>query len=324
MVATYLHHGNVVAGAAAEGHGVLVGWRGHGELTRTKLMELVAQAGIPQDWAPEIKNPNVQLTRAIQAVAGTLYNPEQVKKKNVKFAKGEREWASRWMLVSRQVSDAATAGDNFGEISLVATLFDDDSGSQLVINTNIADLETKVRYEYETRIGAERYIAADITKWLGEVLRDRFDAVRYGGNWYVPRNNRAAAEALCEAFWAGGWGTSWMRPALPIATSAQLSLGLALGLETEVNEVMADLALQRQEAQKQGKQDISEKVATSFMIRLRAIGTRMITYSNILGDENIENCRNHIHDAMIELDKLLEVNFDSEWTTMKKSLDPVN
>ncbi len=311
MMNLELRHGNLVAGASAEGHGVLVGWSGRGEVTREALLSIADRAGIPREWCPRAKDAAVQLTRAVRAAAGSAYNPEQARKDE------NTTWASRWMLVSRTVDADVTAGAMFGEVVLVATLLEpaEIGGQEVQIDSSNDGLADAVRREYDARIAAERYVAADVTAWLGDILKYQLDAVRYGGCWYVPRSNRALAESICTTLQEAGWGTNWMAPALPIATSTQLSLGLALGLGMEVDAVLAKLGEDRARARAEGREDIGVRAAETFMVRLRAVGERVIGYSATLGEEHTEFVRMRIHDAMIELDSILEggVCFEAEW-----------
>lgn len=303
-------NGTLVAGAAAECHGVLVGWSGRGDLTQEALFTIADKAGIPRQWCPRAKDAAVQLTRAVRAAAGSQYNAEQARRDE------ESDWSSRWMLVTRTVAGdlAPTAGAAYGEIALVVTLHETVSGPELVFDSDNSLLIEKVRSEFRARIASARYVAADVTKWLGEILRFRLDAVRYGGNWYVPRTSRALAESICETLRESGWGTEWITPALPIATSSQLALGVSFGLEKEVDDVIADLVAARKSARDAGRDDIGTRAAETFMVRLRAVGERVIAYSYHLGADLEANVRNRIHDAMVELDGVLGgVSFESEW-----------
>lgn len=305
-----MQHGNLVAGAAAEGHGVLIGWSGRGEVTRGALVTIANAAGIPEEWCPRAKDASVQLSRAVQAATGSLYSREPVRKDDA------ADWTSRWMLVTRTVDGDVTAGESFGRIALVATLYDRDTGIELVIDSPLDPLAESVRREFEQRVAAERYVAADITAWFADILRTRLDAIRYGGNWYVPRVHRTLAESLCETLQNAGWGTNWMTPALPIATCAQLAMGLALGLEAEMDEILAELAGDRERARAGGKrEDIGPRAAETFMVKLRRVGERVIAYNAMLGEDLANNVRLRIHDAMIELDSILEggVCFEAEW-----------
>lgn len=322
---SFLRYGNVVAGAAAEGHGILVGWRGHGELTRTRLLELIEGAGAPSDWAPEPKNPPVQLSRAVENAAGSLYNPERVVKKNVTFERKERRWSSKWMLVKRATDDTDDVGGTFGDIVLVATLFNDKKsadGPELVIKCDSEELKEKVRADYNHRIQTEQYTAADITQWLADTLKYRLQAIRYGGNYFVPRNCKVQAATLCDTLMMGGWGTSWIAPPIPIATTPELQVGLAMSLQSEVAEVTAELIKHREAAQKEGRSDISESIAISLMMKYRSVGVRILEAEPLLGAACLEDCKLDMHDAMVDLDRALSgqggISFDKEWLAIKE------
>lgn len=146
------------------------------------------------------------------------------------------------------------------------------------------------------------------------------DAVRYGGNWYVPRRWRSLAESICASLQDAGWGHNWMSPALPIATSPQLAKGLAVGLEMEVDEILADLHSDRSRARAANREDIGPRAAETFMVRLRGVGARVVAYAQILGEDNVAGARFRIHDAMIELDAVLEggVDFDQQWAIVER------
>jgi len=308
-----IRHGNLVAGAAADNQGILIGWEGRHERTRARLFELAAQANIPREWMPAAKEPTVQLSRAVQAAAGGAYNCEQEKKKDRQVPEA-REWRSRWMLVRRSTDGLPTAGGRFGEIALVVTLYTDTGEPELVFDTEDTELRDTVEREFRSRVDDALYTASDITKWIGEVVRLRLDGVRYGGNWYVPRSSRTIAETLCEVLREDGWGKNWMNPPLPIATSAQLSMGIAIALQEEVDDVMEEFLRLRKMAQDDGRKDVGETGASNMMVRLRFVGERIVGFSHLMGEENTQGCRNRIHDAMVELDGILGAHdFDKEW-----------
>lgn len=316
----YSRQQNIVAGAGAEGAGVLLGWRGHGELTRARLLEILEAAGVPEDWAPAPKNAGVQLSRAVAETAGTRYTAERVNKGTYTFAQGERRWSSRWLLVARSTTTSVVGGA-YGEVTLVATLFNDDDAADLIITTNDELLEARVREIYQSRIDAERYVAADITSWLGTTIRSRLLGARLGIGWYAPRETKAIARNLCAALREGGWGTSWVSPPIPVADTEDLSLALSGSLRMEVTEVIENLFKQRDAAKEGGKADISEQVAIGFMMQLRDIGFRMAEYETRLTPQDISECRTCIHDAMVELDKVLQVDPDTEWANIQRDLD---
>jgi hypothetical protein len=325
----YRNHGTLVAGAGAEGHGVLVGWSGRGDMTRGKLIELANDAGIPADWVPSPKQAATQLTRSIRAAAGSLYTAEAPRR-----TKDDPETlVSRWLLVTRSGSGfpILTPGGAYGEIALIADLHS-DGRLEITTGERREALELAVRKDFADRCASESYVAADVTAWLSGVLRDRLAAVRYGGCWYVPRVSRAQATALVNAFRVA-WGRDWIYPALPVATGPELALGVAQGLISEVEDTAAALEADRTRARQARTQalainpetklagDIGAAAAESYMMRFRAVGDRILNYAAILGAENVEHCRSVLFDGMIVLDVLLEtagaMDLPAEWAALE-------
>lgn len=312
-----------VAGHSAAGHGILTGWRGWRDMTHDRLVDISTLAEIPRDWLPKVKDAAVQLGRAMQAVAGNRYWAERVRR--VSDDEGNLPtWDCSWRLVRRGSSDdGAQAGDATAVVSLVVKLYDTEDGAPLLTferdesDFRTEPLQQEVREAFDRRIGEQRYTASDITKWLGDTLRRRLGAVRYGGNWYVPYkvvdpfgdnpwNYRDRAERLIEVMRESGWGSHYMYPALPIATSPQLSLGLSLGLQDEVAEVMTTLEAARKQARENGRPDIGENAVTSYRAKLEEINARVYEKRDLLGPERTTETLNVLADAHILLDSILE------------------
>lgn len=300
-----------VAGQSADGHGILTGWHGRQDMTREQLIDVATVADIPREWLPSVKDAAVQLGRAVQYVAGGAYIAKPVRKGNRLNDDGTQiTWDARWVLVTRPTGNEAQAGETYGVVALVATLYAGDNGPQLTFERNQQDertltLAAAVSEQFERRIASQRYTAADVTKWLGDTLRRRLGAVRYGGNYYVPRETRDLAEVLLATVRETGWGTNWLYPPLPVATSPQLSLGLALGLQSEVDDVMAQLETQRKVAREMGRSDIGHRAAESFIAKLNIVSQRVNDKAELLGPGRVTETNNAIFDAMIVLDELL-------------------
>lgn len=314
----------VAAGAGADGHGVISGYRGLGGMQRGTLVALARRAGLPSEWLPLPKEPRVQLARAVASVASEFGRlvARQEKKAQRQVAEA-REPVSRWFMIRDVASSGGgKAGEAYGNIVAVVTLYDAGGLPELVFDTDNAQLERRVREDFEERINAVMFDAVDVTRWLNEVHRDRLDAVRYGFGWYVPRVHRAEAEEICTAFWnEARWGESWCDPPLPVATSAQLAVGIANGLMMEVDEILEDLSQRREKirADRPGEKppaDIGPTAAENFMIRFGRVSQRIVAYSDLLGADGVEECRDRINDAMIELDAVLDggVDANAEWT----------
>ncbi len=258
----------------------------------------------------------MQLTRAVQAVAQSGYRAECDRKQDQQIVE-ERDWASRWMLTTRTTGETPRAGGKRGDIALVVTMYNDRGETELVFDCADDALVARVREEYEARIGAVQFTGSDITRWLNEVHREHLGAVRYGFGWYVPRRTRQIAEQICTVFWnEEHWGDAWCDPPLPVASTEQLAMGISNGLVAEVAEVMADLIKMREKIRPtkgDPKADIGPRAAETFMIRFARVGAHVVTFTHLLSADHLAHCREAIHDAMVELDTVLEGGVTEGW-----------
>lgn len=292
-----LNRGDMVAGASAEGHGVLVGWRGAGDLTRAQIASTLAGAGLPSSWIPEAVSARSQASRALSTL-GLEVTPEKKSKAQV-VEITDHDW--RW-IVSRP-NYGGGVGDKSGDIVLVATLV----GDRLDLDGE-EELAALVRAEYSERIGSEICKSSDITGWLQSVILKELDGVRYGVGWYVPRRHAATANTLCQAFERAGFGAedSWISPALPVATGDELRSGLLKGLSSEVAAVVRQVAMERDTARtKEDRDDIGNKRAATFLGQLRTVGKRVIAFGNLLGADRVATLRDTIRAAIENLESSL-------------------
>ncbi len=317
----------VIAGAGAEGHGVMAGFGGDGPLTRDVLLDLARRSTIDEAWFPAAKDARVQLSRAMQSVASKNGMSAEIFKKKNRQTVELRDWTSCIAMVASNGMEAIHAGEAFGTVAFVATLFDDEQGQELIFDVPDHPLALAVRAEYERLTGAQLYQAADVTSWLSHIHRDMLGGVRLGFGWYVPRANRAVAEQIAQVFWEEArYGERWICPPLPVATSAQLQVGIANGLSAEVDEQLALLEGQRRTirrtrggfnvkgvAQEGGEYneagervDIGARAAESFAVRFARVAHRIRDYAAQLSLELVSQCEMRIHDAMVEVDHALE------------------
>ncbi len=289
----------MVAGAAAEGHGVLVGWRGKGDMTRAAIATVLASANLPAEWVPEAVSAEAQASRAIGTLKVDGYTVQSEKKG--KSPEVLHSYEARWMVNAPNFG--GRVGDKSGDIVLVVTLIAD----RLDLEGDI-ELGARVLADYEERIGSELCKSADITAWLQRTLVGELDAVRYGVGWYVPRKHAATANTLCQAFETAGWGAedSWISPALPVATGEQLRTGLLRGLSAEVRDVMHDLAKERDVAKtRENRDDIGNKRASTFLGRLKAVASRVVAYGALIGADRVATMQATISDAIKVLESSL-------------------
>lgn len=282
--------GDMVAGAAAEGHGVIVGWRGLGDMTRVAMRDLLAGAGLPAEWLPPARSAHAQAGRIVQSLgnAGFVTRAERAEERAA-----EATYDARWTI--GRVNHTGNVGDPLGNIGIVVTLTGDD----LAVD-GPADLVESIRTDYTERLGSEVYSSGDVTEWLGDILRGPLGAVRYGIGWYVPRQTAATAASLCAAF-AGAWGRDWINPALPVATSEQLRAGIAHGLVEEVRAVCRRLATERA-AKETG--EIGKRRAGTYLGELQAIGERIKSYAALIGPDHVIVARDALAESVGVVDAI--------------------
>lgn len=310
---TALAAGELVAGAAAEGHGVLVSWSGRGEITRGALMAILSAADA-LDWAPAARSGHAHAARAVASL-GNAYvvraSPVPVGESTRRTRTGQlvgvplspeaRGWSARWTIGS--IAGEGAVGDAYGRISMVAELAPD--GTTLTVSPP-GDMADAVVAEYRRLAADEIMGASDVTAWLRGRMHAA-GAVRLGGSWYVPTAARPVVERVVTGL-AEAWGTDWMAPPLPVATSDQLRAGLARGLAEEVDDLLAELADARRLARERGAADLGAKAAATFLQRLRSAADRSIAYATTLGEAHVATLRAKARAALDEITPLLDAS----------------
>lgn len=292
-----LEHGKLVAGAASQGHGVLVGWRGLGQLTRGKLGEALAKIE-RTDLLPAAMSAH-----AHAGVVLAKYNGHQFGfvVRAARKTSGSPWWA-RWSIA--RPNHTGVAGASFGDNVLVVEL---QKTGELTFDGDQA-MAAAIQQDFQALVAAETYQAGDLTSWLSSKLQREFKAVSFGIGYYVPQKHAAAAEALCKAVSETGWGYGWVVPALPVADSDQLRDGIVRGLREEVTDLMARLTSERASAKASRSTsavDIGPKRAQTYLKDLRAIGHRAVAYGQILGEDRVAQCRETVRLAVVDLETLL-------------------
>lgn len=289
-----LQHGDLVAGAVAEGHGILTHWAGSGTLTGGKIAEILAAAGAPADWAPKAKESRTQANLAVTKVANEAGLIVHKQKRD--WRKKDQAYDARWTLSTPAAG--AVAGEAAGTVVVAVTLNEDELKFDIE-----SEVSEQIAAEFATLKANEVFQAGHVTSWLGSVFRDRLGGVKYGGSWYVPRESREAAEKLVDAFEAAKWGSDWVNPPLPVATSSQLSKGIARGLAAEVDETLTQLKIDSA-ACKNGK--VGEKAATTYLAKFKDHAARALHFGAILGESEVASCKAKIAAAVTELEGALD------------------
>ncbi len=303
--------GDLVAGASAEGNGILTGFSGRGSMTRATLLATLATAGFPQDWAPAAKTRHAQAGNVLGALnhLGLVCRADSKRRKS-KLAKGTAEaeldlmvaadarqdgnhyasdalvrraggidavvptWTARWEVAAGRGREAEV-GAAFGTVVMIATL---DQNGELHLECDNEALVRRVREDFQARVDAEEFQAADVTAWLGSILVSKFHAARLGGNWYVRRQYASDAERLLKAF-SLRWGKEWMLPALPVATTEQLCDGLANGLVAEATAIHDDFVKLANDGA------LTSRRAEGLYGDIKAIAVRVYGLITVIGEE---------------------------------------
>jgi hypothetical protein len=335
---TRLRAGHMVAGAVAEGHGVLVGFNGRGALTHKRLIATLVDAGFPENWAPTLISAHRHAGRAVSILNqnGYVVRADRTKsqRRNVKknaedlaiesglraqiAAGGEvganaaailrdrqietgelATWQGRWFVMS--TGRASKIGEAAGEIVMIATLTENGA---LELQCANEDLKQRVRTDFETRFENEEHAASDVSEWLKSTLVSKFRAAKLGGNWYVKRQHAANAERLLTAF-AAIWGENFLLPALPVASSDQLLAGLSNSFAREVDEVLTEYRMRKADAVEE-KKEISSRVSLSILAKLRELMERCVGFAALLGTERIASLRAQIVAASEEIESTVD------------------
>ena len=301
-----LKHGDVVAGAVADGHGILTHWSGSGPLTVARIREIAEPAGVDAKALPKTRKPKSYANQAVSEIAADRgYSAS--KEKVDQYAK--RNYDHRWRLYAHAAG--AGVGEAAGHVVLVVTLRDGELSTE---GDTAAGQAVEARFGELS--GAEQLEAGHVTIWLGNYLRDHLDAVKYGGCWYVKRAQRPAAEALVNAF-SSAWGDNWMNPPTPLATSAQLAKGIAQGLAGEVDATVTELAAAnaRAAAEKasavaagrdtKALRHVGEKAAQGYLRRFREHAERVRLFAELLGAELVASSKAKVEAAVKTLDAIV-------------------
>jgi hypothetical protein len=304
---------DVVAGAVAEGHGVILGWQGGGSVPRKVLCDALAAADVGAA-PPKAKSARAHAGRALE-----LATREGLV---VRVQRGGAVNTATWSI--GLADHQGSVGDKFGTTVMRAHL----SATDVFSVDGDHTLAPKIRADFDARVAAELFLPSDLTAWLADRLEGRFDAVRLGLGFYVPARHAKQAESLCRAVAGCGFGRDWILPAIPLATSDELREGIARGLQVEVSDLLDSLASEREAARVARTEaiekamtltdwreahakaikllgDIGEKRAGTFLHDLREIGKRVVAYGEILGTGHTAGIKGRIQLAIQELESLL-------------------
>lgn len=293
-----LYHGHVVAGSAAEGHGILSHWAGERSLTVARVDEIGTRAGIDKEHLPKARKPETYAHAAVRQVAQQL-GFYATKEKRDRLA-ADQDFDHKWRL--QPLAQSGEAGESAGAIALVVTLKKGELTFASDATTKSSLAAEEIARVYAEMKGAEVLTAGQVTSWLGAYLRDQLSAVKYGGCWYVPQGTRAAAERVIESFATSGWGSDWMYPPTPIATSEQLARGVANGLAAEVEELHR---FQEEDTARTTEKKLGERGARNYLARYKNKLARVKAFQLVLGEALVAEVKAKIEQKVATLETSL-------------------
>lgn len=289
-----LRASDLVAGAAAEGHGVLLGFSGRGEVKRGQIVAALDEAGLPESWAPSAKSAHAQAGRVVGELNARGLVVRADRTRSVKRTQRDGvapTWTARWYVA--RVSSGADVGSTMGAVVLTATLMVDGE-FRVEHDEDHAELAADLRARFAAAVNEETYAASDVTDWVRGVMVQHFRAARLGGTWYVRQSMAKPAERLLRVL-SSFWGENFLLPGLPVATTDQLREGLADGLVGEVDALMTDFA-DMVAALEPGKL-LSPRAAATMHRRLTALGERCAAFAALLGDDYVRPLRARLVEA---------------------------
>lgn len=290
----------VVAGAAAaDGEGSTIGWsgRGAGSCTREEITDSLKNAGMPVEWAPNVKSAVAYAGQAVSPLnaRGFVARRTKAAEWTGQGSNKSREYRARW-TVHPAANNATDLGDAPPPVVLVVELHD---GSDDLVCRGDQVLAAEVVNRYEATRNAEEYKAGDVTAWLQSTLKKHFGAATFRNDLFVPRNHVEGAAKLCHAV-ARVWHAKDLDlPPLPVASSEALQAGIARGFYDEIRKVTEKLDKARADAREKGKGEISPRAASGMLKELAEIDSRADGYKILCGADALQ-------DAIAELRKLSE------------------
>ncbi len=271
-----------IAGGAAEGRGVIGGFRGLGKLSQPQRVQALIDAGCPSDWATSRKSEVGYAGEVLARLNQLGYIARRAGRSN--WANNEtgktREYRARW-YVGRSLAATAEVGDSMGPVVVTAELRD---GSPELHLTGDAHLCATIRADYDANLGAELYTAGEITQWVSGLLINKCGACRFGVGFYIPSHGKELAARIVNAV-ASRWGSNWINPLLPVATTEELKLGIARGFQSEISRVGRSLQTARETARKDNQPEISVSTAARLLKDLADVDSRADAYRVLCGDE---------------------------------------
>lgn len=294
---TYLTPGDLMAGVAEGAIGGLLSWEGRGSITRGRIVEVLASAGLPATLAPKAKSAHAQAGHVLGSLNLSGYVVRAVP---ASTRKATESWVARW--TAALVSTSVDVGESIGAVAMVATLDRNDTLTIDGYGPGVDSVAGLIR-TFDERKAAEVFTAAEVTDWLARTVKRTWGGAQLGGSWFVPTATVGAAERLCTAL-AGSWGRAWMTPAIPLTNSPTLRGSLATAIVREAEEILADLQVAQAEAATAGRTGITDARASTLANHLADVNARLASYSAVLGNVEVAGVRARVATALAAVEGL--------------------
>ncbi len=262
---------HLIAGAVAEGNGIIFAWRGSGELTLGQIEDLCAKHNLSH-LVPESKSTHALAARAIRSAIGSGYALKALSK-----PKGAA-YAARWAWSTVDGHADLNLNDNSGQVAGIAQLNLD--------NTLVCEgvHSTKIGEEYNRLKNGEVFSAIDITNWIAGFVRSA-NGIKLGTAHYLPSNVVSTYEHFIVDL-SNNWGDDWLLPT-PIATTEQLRIGLSKGLFAEYNDLLSELQSADKAAKERKAVGLGVRAATSFVRKFTELQERAKGFAVLIGAERV-------------------------------------
>lgn len=265
--------GQIIAGGAAAGAaGVLISWDGADEAPHGALVDSVADLGIDP---PAPRTAHARIGAAVDSLRARGFVVRSAR------GGGRGEDKARWCVGTGRPE--GEVGDPFGTLILTVSLRCDGTVNYVTGNEEADALAADVDTEYKRTSADDLFPPGDVTYWLQGVMVKAFGARKLGGSWYVPNEHADRAQELCWRL-SAFWGANWMLPAIPVASTEQLCLGLVRSMSAEVEALAQELSQRRGDAKKAGRPDIGPRGCRAFLSRCDALEGRIRSLAPLVGD----------------------------------------
>lgn len=240
-------------------------WSGLGETNRQDLEYQLAKGGYPISWSPKKQTARHYLGKAMDKLRGeyTVKNES-----GESISKATKNYTTRWFV---GIANFSVDDDRFGSKDCMVTL---RKTGQLEFEGNQATAEV-IQNEYDRCVEEEIFKCDVMQSWLKDIMKDQFNALKYGPNYIVPKEHAPEAELFLTVI-SEIWGSQWLLPGLPMAQTVELKEALAKSLVDEIKERLQKIS-----------DEAGYRAKKSYLKDLKDLLERAKGYQNVIGSDNL-------------------------------------